>query len=148
MAAISDRPSNLRLGPYCEESGGWPVFRGETHVATFSKEAAARAYVRPAVETTETLRHFAECAAGASCDDEYAPRMVQHIAENARFVLDGLPLKAPAEPNIPTCPRCDVEHWPHCPAVKTAAKPDDTPDHLLKQGYRSGSAAGPRTPKP
>lgn len=37
----------------------------------------------------ERLEQFAEWAAGAKCDDEYAPAMVKHIAENARSALNG-----------------------------------------------------------
>jgi hypothetical protein len=36
------------------------------------------------------LRHFVEWAAGAKCDDEYAARMVRHIATVAKDVLEGV----------------------------------------------------------
>lgn len=37
----------------------------------------------------ELMRLFAEWAAGASCDDEFAPKMVKHIAAMARDALSG-----------------------------------------------------------
>lgn len=42
-------------------------------------------------ETTlhDPLRSFAEWAAGASCDDEYAPRMMRHLAALAKDALRG-----------------------------------------------------------
>lgn len=40
-------------------------------------------------ETDGSLRRFAEWAAGAACDDEYAPRMVKHIAAIAKDALAG-----------------------------------------------------------
>lgn len=54
----------------------------ERHVAT---DESAR---RHAVES-DCLRRFAEWAAGAACDDEYAPRMVKHIAAIAKDALAG-----------------------------------------------------------
>lgn len=44
------------------------------------------------IREIERLRRFAEWAAGASCDDEYAPRLVKHIAENAAATLENAPV--------------------------------------------------------
>jgi hypothetical protein len=65
-------------------------YPSESQVTECLKELLdRRAADEPAAELS-ALRHFAEWAKGAKCDDEYAPRMVRHIAAVAADVLEGV----------------------------------------------------------
>jgi hypothetical protein len=109
-----------------------------------------RARIEPSA--LHPLRIFAEWAAGARCDDEYAPRMVQHIAALASEALAGKvgdpytpPPPSPDEDQHSTRVQFDKYHAMQTLLMAIAHAPEPTPWSQQAADILSGSALTKRT---